>query len=92
MSFAARTTTAATVLLTLATGATAWDLPICADPDGAPCSNDDGQGFDNRIAKAIVEELGADLSYIWMSDYKLRTQLRHLHAGDCDMVLGVIEG
>ena len=70
----------------------AWDLRICANPDGAPYSQRDLGGFDNRIAQIVAEELGVEAVFEWMSDHRMRTAQRNLHAGRCDVVMGVMEG
>lgn len=63
-------------------------LRVCADPDNLPYSNEQGQGFENRIAQLLAGELQLPLQYTWATQRQgfLR---RTLHAGACDVVLGV---
>lgn len=84
---------AALLLLAAAPAAAAgWELKVCADPDNLPFSNRAGEGFDNRIAAILAEELGADLAYVWLPDLRGRTRQRYVQAGECDLVMGVIDG
>jgi mxaJ protein len=66
-------------------------LRVCADPDDMPFSNDKGQGFDNKIAELIANDLGDSLSFTFFRAGRgfIRNTLR---AGDCDVVLGVPKG
>jgi mxaJ protein len=70
----------------------AFELAVCADPQRAPYSLRDESGFDNRIAAIVAAALDADLRYVWVEDGRSRTALRLLHAGACDMAMGVIDG
>lgn len=88
----ARPLLAAFLSLLAITPASGWELAVCADPEGAPYSRADASGFDNRIATLLAEELGADVSFVWMRDHRLRTAERHLHGGACDVVMGVLDG
>lgn len=80
------------VALSAGTAAGAWTFSVCADPDAAPYSARDGGGFDNRIAAAIADALGAELEMVWMPDHRARTLLRHLHGGACDAAMGMLDG
>ena len=72
-------------------GAAGRELRVCADPNNLPFSNQEGQGFENRIAELVAEELGAELSYIWWA--QRRGFIRNtLNAGACDVVMGVPAG
>lgn len=63
-------------------------LRICSDPNNLPFSNERGEGFENRIATLVAEELDADLAYTWFAQRRgfIRNTLR---AGECDIVMGV---
>lgn len=80
------------LMLAFAAPVAAWELSVCADPAGRPYSARDGSGYDNRIAAILAEELGADLRFVWMPDHRQRTARGFLHAGACDVVMGVIDG
>lgn len=67
------------------------ELRVCADPNNLPFSNQQGQGFENRIAELVAEELDARLSYTWWA--QRRGFIRNtLNAGACDLVIGVPAG
>ena len=40
-------------------------LRVCADPNNLPFSNEAGEGFENKIAELLAEDLGVDLAYTW---------------------------
>lgn len=63
-------------------------LRVCADPNNMPFSNRDGEGFENKLAELVAEELGKELSYTWWAQRRgfIRNTLR---AGACDLVMGV---
>lgn len=91
---APRAATLLVLALLAATPAAAagWELRVCADPDNLPFSNRAGEGFDNRIAAVLAEEMGAELTYVWLPDLRGRTRQRYVQGGECDMVMGVIDG
>ena len=71
--------------------AAARDLRVCADPNNLPFSNAKGEGFENRIAELIAQELGAKLQYFWWA--QRRGFIRNtLNAGECDLVTGSVLG
>ena len=63
-------------------------LRVCADPNNLPFSNDDLEGFENRIASLVGEELDARIEYVWWAQRRgfIRNTLRE---GMCDAVMGV---
>lgn len=66
----------------------ARELRVCADPNNLPFSNKAEQGFENRIAELVAEELGAQVRYTWWA--QRRGFLRNtLNAGACDLVIGI---
>jgi quinoprotein dehydrogenase-associated probable ABC transporter substrate-binding protein len=67
-----------------------WELRVCQDPNQLPFSNRAGEGFDNRIAALLAEEMGADLVSVWVPLEALeyvRSDL--LDTGRCDAVIGI---
>ena len=40
-------------------------LRVCADPHNLPFSNEAGEGFENKIAELLAEELGRPVAYTW---------------------------
>ena len=64
------------------------ELRVCADPNNLPFSNEKGEGFENRIAEIVAEELDARVTYTWWAQRRgfIRNTLR---AGACDLVPGL---
>lgn len=71
--------------------AAGWELRVCAPPDEMPFSNLAGEGFENRIAELLADELGATLTYDWTA---FTSDLINLHfaEGTCDVIMGVPDG
>lgn len=69
-----------------------WELRICAEPDSLPYSNKRGEGFENRIAEIVAQELGAKLSYVWLPQPHTRARDLYVQEGRCDLVMGVPDG
>lgn len=68
-----------------------WDLRVCADPNNLPYSNEQEEGFENRIAEILADELGAELSYVWYPQRNL--QIREVfREGECDLIMGMSDG
>jgi mxaJ protein len=63
-------------------------LRVCADPNNLPFFNQAGEGFENRIASLIADDLGVPLRYTWWAQRRgfVRSTLK---AGLCDVVIGV---
>jgi mxaJ protein len=63
-------------------------LRVCADPNNMPFSNDQGQGFENKLAELMAGKLGARLEYVWWSQRK--SSIRNsLDEGRCDLIMGI---
>jgi quinoprotein dehydrogenase-associated probable ABC transporter substrate-binding protein len=64
-------------------------LRVCADPANLPFSDDQGRGFENRIAELLAAHLGRPLSYTWhpQSMGFVRNTLRPRL---CDLIIGVV--
>lgn len=80
----------ALLLALAALGANAGErvLRVCADPDNLPLSNRAGEGFENRIAQLVADELHARLQYEWAP--LLRGFVRKtMGEGLCDAFIGV---
>ncbi len=67
------------------------EFKVCADFDNLPYSNGKQEGFENRIAELIAQDLGKKLSYqFW---YDRAGYIRNtLNAGRCDVMIGQVEG
>jgi mxaJ protein len=63
-------------------------LRVCADPNNLPFSNRQQQGFENRIAAVLADELDAPLEYTWASEWRGFVR-KTLGAGRCDVILGI---
>jgi len=73
---------------TILTANTHTPLRVCADPNNMPFSNQQEQGFENKIAQLVARELGRPLAYFWSP--QRRGFIRNtLQAGRCDVVMGV---
>jgi quinoprotein dehydrogenase-associated probable ABC transporter substrate-binding protein len=66
-------------------------LRVCSDPANMPFSNTAGEGFENKIAELIAQELGVPVSYTW---YPQATGFvrRTLREGRCDIIIGYAQG
>jgi mxaJ protein len=64
---------------------------VCADPDNLPYSNQQGQGFENKIAELVARELAMPLAYYWWPHQRglVRNTLR---ADRCDVLIGIPKG
>jgi quinoprotein dehydrogenase-associated probable ABC transporter substrate-binding protein len=72
-------------------------LRVCADPNSLPFSNEARQGFENRIAELLAEDLGLPLEYVWFPQRRgfVRQTLRARRDGGgykCDLIMGVPAG
>jgi quinoprotein dehydrogenase-associated probable ABC transporter substrate-binding protein len=66
-------------------------LRVCADPNNLPFSNEEGEGFENKIAALLAKKLGKELAYAFYpgaTGFVRNTLNAHL----CDVVLGMPQG
>lgn len=62
-------------------------LRVCSDPNNLPFSNMRLEGFENKLAELLADDLQADLQYTWWA--QRRGFLRNtLNSGRCDVVMG----
>jgi mxaJ protein len=85
---------AAALVVIVSVGAAAdplRELRVCADPDNLPFSNGQLEGFENKIAQVVANDLNASVKYTWHSQRRgfIRQTLK---AGECDLVIGVPSG
>src|SRR5581483_318257 len=78
-------------LITLPLAAQAATLRVCADPNNLPFSNEQGQGFENKLAELIAAKMDAKLEYTWWSQRKSFAK-KSLDAGACEVVMGITAG
>ena len=64
-------------------------LRVCADPHNLPFSNEAGEGFENRIAEMLAEDLGVELTYTWYPQ-SVGFVRNTLGARVCDVVMGIV--
>jgi quinoprotein dehydrogenase-associated probable ABC transporter substrate-binding protein len=66
-------------------------LRICMDGNNMPFSNEAGDGFENRIAELMAEDMGVPLVYVWapqvMGFVRNTLELRV-----CDVMIGAVAG
>jgi len=68
---------------------------VCADPENLPFSNRQLEGFENKIADLIGQELGVAPSYVWWGQRRgfiRNTMNATLEQARCDVMIGVPEG
>lgn len=66
-------------------------LRVCADGNNLPFTNEAGEGFENRIAELLADDLDLPLEYVWapqvMGFVRNTLELRL-----CDVMIGVAAG
>ena len=64
---------------------------VCADPHNLPFSNEQGEGFENKLAAMLAAKLGKRLGYAW---YPQATGFvrNTLGAHRCDVIMGFPAG
>ncbi len=66
-------------------------IRVCADPDDLPNSNQQLQGFENKIAEVIAQDLGVGLSYYWWP-YQRGLVRNTLQVDRCDVLIAIPTG
>lgn len=69
----------------------ARQLRVCADPNNLPFSNQQEQGFENRIAALIARDMGTTVTYYWFPQREAFFE-KTLDSGLCDVVMSVPAG
>jgi quinoprotein dehydrogenase-associated probable ABC transporter substrate-binding protein len=81
-------------------GAVAQELPdlvsrdvlrVCSDPANMPFSNERGEGFENRIAAIVADELKVPLRFYWLPQGPGFVR-NTLGLGLCDLIVGYASG
>jgi quinoprotein dehydrogenase-associated probable ABC transporter substrate-binding protein len=67
------------------------ELRVCADPSDMPFSNQKGEGFENKIADIIADELKVPVKYTWFPKSMGFIRMT-LGAKRCDLVIGWGQG
>lgn len=64
---------------------------VCADMDNLPYSNSKQEGFENKIAELIAEDLGKKLEYqFWIDRFGFIRNTLNAHR--CDVMIGTVAG
>jgi mxaJ protein len=82
---------AGAILLTLPAAHAARALRVCADPHDLPYSSRDERGFENRIAALVAADLGDELRYYWLPQWRGYAR-KTLLQDRCDVIPGVPAG
>jgi quinoprotein dehydrogenase-associated probable ABC transporter substrate-binding protein len=66
-------------------------LRVCADPRNMPFSDEQGEGFENKLAELFAKKLGKSLAYAW---YPQATGFvrNTLGSHKCDVIMGFPQG
>ena len=76
-------------------GAEPRQFRVCADPVNMPASNQQLEGFENKIATLVAKELGETVRYTWWGQRRgfiRNTMNATLKEQQCDVVIGVPKG
>ncbi|MEQ1709932.1 MAG: substrate-binding domain-containing protein [Hyphomicrobium sp.] len=66
-------------------------LRVCSDPSNMPFSNDKSEGFENKIADIVADELKVPVEYTYFPQ-AVGFIRRTLFAKACDIVIGYAQG
>jgi len=66
-------------------------LRVCSDPANMPFSNQKGEGFENKIADIVADEMKVPIEYTWFPQATGFIR-RTLFAKACDLVVGYAQG
>jgi len=79
------------IALVLSAPLAARTLRVCADPNNLPFSNRAQQGFENRIAQLLANDLHARVEYTWWAQRRGFAR-NTVNADTCDFWVGVAQG
>ena len=66
-------------------------LRVCADPHNLPFSNEEGEGFENKLAELFAEKLNKKLDYMYFPQATGFVRMT-LGAHRCDVIMGFPQG
>jgi quinoprotein dehydrogenase-associated probable ABC transporter substrate-binding protein len=66
-------------------------LRVCADPRNLPFSNENGEGFENKLAELFAEKLQKKLAYMYFPQASGFVRMT-LAAHRCDVIMGFPQG
>jgi quinoprotein dehydrogenase-associated probable ABC transporter substrate-binding protein len=64
------------------------EFRVCSDPNNLPFSNQQGEGFENKIAELFARDLHASVKYDWLAQQRGFSR-KTLKTGACDVIMGV---
>jgi mxaJ protein len=64
------------------------EFKVCADPDNMPFSNNKQEGFEDKIAAVLAEDLGQKLSFMYAFN-RFGFLRNTINARRCDILMGV---
>jgi quinoprotein dehydrogenase-associated probable ABC transporter substrate-binding protein len=67
------------------------ELRVCADPHNLPFSDENREGFENKIADLVGQELHLPVTYVWFPQV-IGFVRNTLGARRCDVVMGTVSG
>jgi quinoprotein dehydrogenase-associated probable ABC transporter substrate-binding protein len=67
------------------------ELRVCADPNNLPFSNEKQEGFENKIANLLGEELKLPVGYVFFPQV-IGFVRNTLQARRCDLIVGTVAG
>ena len=79
---------AGAIVLAMPAARAAPSLRVCADPHNLPYSSKDRDGFENRIAELVGRDLGAEVRYYWLPQWRGYAR-KTLLKDRCDVIPGV---
>lgn len=62
-------------------------LRVCADPGNMPMSDNQGEGYQNKIIKVLADDLGANLSYFWRPYHERGLTRETFQNDECDVLM-----
>lgn len=62
-------------------------LSVCADPGNMPLSDNQQQGFQNKIIEAVAREIGAKVQYFWRPYLERGLTRETFENNECDILL-----
>jgi len=66
-------------------------LRVCSDPANLPFSNKNKEGFENKIADIVADELKLPVEYVWFPQATGFVRMT-LAAKKCDVIIGFAQG
>jgi quinoprotein dehydrogenase-associated probable ABC transporter substrate-binding protein len=67
------------------------ELRVCADPHHLPYSDEEGEGFENKIAELLGKHMSLPVRYTWFPQV-IGFVRNTLQAGRCDLIMGTVAG